>query len=157
MSLRIRPVAREARVESRTEAEIESFLADYPPQIVSQVEILRALVARAVPEANDRLRPGWRLIAYDLPITRHGTYFAYVAPEPKHVHLGFAWGTLMSDPRGALEGAHLRLRRVRYLTYLPNERIVARPVIALVREAARVAALSRGERHFVALSRGSAT
>lgn len=126
--------------------EIEYFLEDYPPPIVRQVAILRSLVERAVPEATNRLRPGWRLIAFDLPITKHGTYFAYIAPEPRHVHLGFAWGTLMSDPNGVLQGAHLHLRRVRYLTYLPGEHIPAKPVIELIREAARVAALPRAER-----------
>lgn len=132
-----------------TQAEIASFLDDYPPPILRQVAVLRAQVSRAVPEATDRLRPGWRLIAYDLPITKHGTYFAYIAPEPKHVHLGFAWGTLMSDPTRVLQGAHLHLRRVRYLTYLPGERIQARPVMALIREAARVAALPQAERGFL--------
>jgi len=137
---------------ARSAEEIESFLAAYPPSIVHQVAILRALVARAVPEAYDRLRPGWRLIAYVLPITRQGSYFAYISPEPKHVHLGFAWGTLMSDPEGVLEGAHLRLRRVRYLTFQPGARIPVKPVISLVREAARVCSLSSAERQFISLS-----
>jgi len=138
-------------------ADIDAFLALYPAHIVRQVEKLRALVARAVPGASERLRPGWRLIAYDLPASRQGTYFAYVAPEVGHVHLGFAWGTLMSDPTSLLEGAHLGLRRVRYLTFQPTQRIEARPALALLREAARVAAMHRGERQLLALARTGAS
>ena len=131
---------------------IEEFLAFYPARIVRQVGILRRLVEGAVPEAVERLRPGWRLIGYDLPITRHGTYFAFVAPEPEHVHLGFEHGTLMADPDGILRGSHLNLRKVRYLTFLPKDRVPARKVTALVREAKRVASLSPSERQMLAAS-----
>ncbi len=137
----------------RSRAEIDAFLAFYPPAIVRQVAVLRRLVHRVAPGAVERLRPGWRLIGYDLPITRHGTYFAYIAPEQHHVHLGFEHGTLMSDAQHVLEGAHLHLRKVRYLTFLPTERIPGRVVVSLTREAARIAALSRGERQLLAASR----
>jgi len=133
--------------------EIDSFLSSYPPAIIRQVAFLRRLVQRAVPSAGERLRPGWRLIGYELPITRQGTYFAYVAPEPQHVHLGYAHGILMADPEQALQGAHLGLRKVRYVTFQPTERIPARLVLRLTREAARVATLSRGERQLLVETR----
>lgn len=107
---------------------------------------------QAVPSAVWRIRPGWRLIGYDLPINRRGTYFAWVWPEQEHVHVGWQVGTLMADPRGLLRGAHLRLKKVRYLTYGPRDRIVARQVIDFTRDAARIAAMSRGERQLLELS-----
>jgi hypothetical protein len=133
--------------------EIAGFLEFFPSPIVAIVDELRRAVRRAVPEAVERLRPGWRLIGYDLPGTAHGTYFAYIAPELKHAHLGFQYGTLMSDPEGVLHGAHLGLRKVRYLTFLPGARIDVAGAVALTREAARVAALSRAERQLLATSR----
>jgi hypothetical protein len=51
------------------------------------------------------VQPGWRLIGYDLPVGNRLRYFAFVAPEPIHVHLGFEHGTWMAD-RTDLEGAH---------------------------------------------------
>lgn len=140
-------------VASSSEEEIDEFLAFYSPGTVKQVELLRRLVQRAVPTAVERLRPGWRLIGYDLPITRHGTYFAWVAPEPEHVHIGWQAGTLMKDPDGVLRGAHLKLKKVRYLTFQPGDRIPARRVLDFTREAARISSLSRGERQLLALSR----
>jgi hypothetical protein len=111
----------------------------------------------AVPSAVARVRPGWRLIGYDLPITRHGTYFCWVWPEADHdhVHVGWQVGTLMADPRGLLRGAHLRLKKVRYLTYGPRDRIAPRVVIDFTREAARIAAMSRGERELIALRKSA--
>ena len=38
--------------------------------------------AIAKPEGIERVRTGWRLIGYDLPVGRRTRYFAWVAPEP---------------------------------------------------------------------------
>ena len=135
--------------------EITEFLAAYPSPIAARAERLHELVMEAVPSAIWRIRPGWRLIGYDLPITRHGTYFAWVWPEQEHVHVGWQVGTLMADPRGVLRGAHLKLKKVRYLTYGPRDRITPREVIGFTRDAARIAAMSRGERQMLALQRSA--
>ena len=135
--------------------EIAKFLAFYPQPIAAHAQRLRDLVLEAVPTAVERLRPGWRLIGYDLPITRHGTYFAWVWPEQEHVHVGWQVATLMADPRGRLRGAHLKLRKVRYLTYGPGDRIVAGLVVDFTRDAARIAGMSRGERQLLALARSA--
>ena len=124
----------------------DAFLADYPEPTQAIAETLRALVRRTVPEAVERVRLGWRLIGYDLPVGRRSVFFAYVAPEPVHVHLGFQVGTLMADPERLLEGAHLRLKKVRYLTFAPGQPIPEQTVVELIRESARVAALSRNDR-----------
>ena len=135
-----------------TAEEIDAFLADYSPRIARQARALRKMVLRAVPSAIERIRPGWRLIGYDLPIGRHGTYFAWVWPETEHIHVGWQAGTLMSDPDHVLRGAHLKLKKVRYLTFEPGEKITHRVVVDLTREAARISSLSRGERQLMAMS-----
>ena len=134
----------------------EVFLAAYPDDIGSQANILRSLVRRAVPGVIERVRPGWHLIGYEIPVGRRPRYFAYVAPEPKHVHIGFEYGVLMADPQRLLEGAHLRLRKVRFLTFRPGQPIPATEVLELTREAARVATLSREERLALAADRDEA-
>jgi len=139
------------------ERDVEQFLASFPIEMVTIAGGLRALVLRAVPEAIERLRPGWRLIGYDVPLGRRKRYFAYIAPEPVHVHLGFEFGAWLDDPHRLLEGAHLELRRVRYLTYRAGDRLPEGSVIdELVRQAARVALLSPPERVALALDRESA-
>ena len=135
--------------------EITEFLASYPAPIAASVQRLRELVIEAVPTAVERLRPGWRLIGYDLEAGRRGTYFAWVWPEQEHVHVGWEVGTLMADPRGLLRGAHLGLKKVRYLTYAPRDRIAAKLVIEFTRDAARIAVLSRGERQLLVLARSA--
>jgi hypothetical protein len=132
---------------------IEHFLADYPPDIRAAAETLRGIVKRTLPEALERLRPGWRLIGYDVPVGRRTRYFAYVALEPIHVHLGFEYGAWMADPGHLLEGGHLGLRKVRFLTFRPGDPIPEDELADLTREAVRLAVMSQGERTALALDR----
>jgi hypothetical protein len=130
----------------------EALLADFPPPMQAIAQRLRAIVKRAEPDAIERVRPGWRLIGYDLPVGRKSIYFAYVAPENEHVHLGFEWGVLMDDPDGRLVGQGIT-RQVRWLT-LRSEREIDEPAFAtLVREGARVATMTRAERMLARESR----
>lgn len=124
----------------------EAFLGGYPDGIREAAETLRAIVRRAVPESIEGVRGGWRLIGYEVPVGRRSRYFAYVAPEPIHVHLGFEYGVWMDDPDGLLQGAHLGLRKVRFTTFTEGQAIPEAALEHLTREAARVALLSRGER-----------
>src|ERR687892_1850149 len=131
---------------ARESVPAEIFLSGYSDEIRHIAERLREVVHEAVPGAIERVRTGWRLIGYDVPVGRRTRYFAFVAPEPAHVHLGFEHGALMADPAGLLQGAHLKLRKVRYLTFQPGQPIPAAAVVELVREAARLAAMSTSER-----------
>ncbi|MDQ2966392.1 MAG: DUF1801 domain-containing protein [Chloroflexota bacterium] len=130
----------------------EALLADYPPPMQAIAERLRAVVRRAVPDAVERVRPGWRLIGYEVPAgPRRLSYFCFVAPEVEHVHLGFEYGVFMSDPDRNLLGAGVT-RKVRRLTFRTGDPIDAAPLVKLVREAARVAAASPAERLAVAIA-----
>ena len=124
----------------------ELFLEGYSPGIRRAVDRLRAVVKRAVPDAIERVRPGWGLIGYDVPIGKRTRYFAFVWPEPEHAHLGFEYGIWMDDPDNILQGAHLRLRKVRFVTYEPGEAIPETALVRYTREAARMATMSREER-----------
>ncbi|TAL12712.1 MAG: DUF1801 domain-containing protein [Chloroflexota bacterium] len=124
----------------------EALLSDVPGPMAEIGEWLRGVVQRAVPEAIERVRPGWRLIGYDIPNgPRRLAYFAYIAPEPIHVHLGFEHGTSMLDPGRLLQGAGIT-RQVRWVTLTPGSILPEHRLAELVREAARVALLSRAER-----------
>jgi len=123
----------------------EAFLAGYAPPIMALAERLRLVVKRAVPDALERVRPGWRLIGYDLPTRRQAVFFAWVWPELEHVHLGFPHGVLMDDPRGEMKGAGIT-KKARWLTYGPGDRIDEPGALALIEEAVRVALIPRSMR-----------
>jgi hypothetical protein len=123
----------------------EFFLSAYPESMRAIAERPRAIVRRAEPTAVEAVRPGWRLIGYDIPIVRRTMFFAFVTPEPGHVHLGFPRGVLMDDPNNVLLGTGVTLR-ARWVTLREHDVIEPRVLATLVREAARVTALSRSAR-----------
>jgi hypothetical protein len=124
----------------------ELFLEGFPPGIREAAERLRDVVREAVPDTMERVRTGWRLIGYDVPAGKRSRYFAFVAPELEHVHLGFEYGVSMADPDNLLQGAHLNLRKVRFVTYEPGDPIPESALAELTRDAARLAIMSRAER-----------
>lgn len=60
-------------------------------------------------------------------------------PEPERVHLGFEKGIWMADPDNLLLGAHLNLRKVRFVTYEPGDTIPVDSLVRYTREAAALA------------------
>jgi hypothetical protein len=116
-------------------------------------EWLRAVVARAVPGATERVRAGWRIVGFDLPLgRRRSAYFAWIMIEAVHVHLGFPQGVLMADPQGLLDGAGIT-KKARWATLTPDAMLDEGDLAELLREAVRVATLSRDERILLAMSR----
>jgi len=124
----------------------ELFLEGYPPGIVKAINRLRAVVRTAIPDAIERVRPGWRLIGYDIPVGKRTRYFAFVWPEAEHAHMGWEYGIWMDDPHNLLEGAHLNLRKVRYVTFVPDQPIPEAALVEYTRQGARLALMSRAER-----------
>jgi hypothetical protein len=124
----------------------DAFLSGFPPPIRDVAERLRDVVREAVPEAMERVRTGWRLIGYDVAFERRTRYFAFVAPEPEHVHLGFEYGIWMDDPDGVLRGAHLNLRKVRYVTYQPGDSIPVELLVRYTRQAVDLALMGSSAR-----------
>ena len=132
---------------------VEVFLERYPPAIRETGLRLHKLIRIAVPGAVEGVRSGWSWIGYGLPDRRAKRTFAWIGPERKHIHLGFEYGAWMADSGGLLEGAHLRLRKVRFLTFEAGQRLDVAALVDLTREGARVAGLSRAERLAAALDR----
>jgi hypothetical protein len=140
-------------VAETRDAAIRRFLEEWPAPIASICQGLREVMGGAFPELDERLRPGWRLIGYDVRVGRRPVYLVWIWPQIEHVHIGWQTGTLMRDPKHLLHGAEENLKKVRYLTYPPGKRIAPAPIVEFTREAIRVASMSRGERDLLAATR----
>ena len=119
----------------------ELLLADYPPPMASLAGALRGIVQAAVPEALERVRPGWRVIGYDVPIGRRTAYFAWIMPERVHVHLGFPKGMLLDDPDDVLEGRGIT-KAARWFTLQAPEDLLDERLGRFARSAADLARLT---------------
>jgi hypothetical protein len=121
---------------------VEAFLDGYPEPLRSLAERLRSIVLEAVPDVTERVRVGWRLIGYDLPVGRRSVYFAWVFPEAEHVHLGFVNGMLIDDGSGVLTGAGIT-KRARWLTFARGDSIDTRVATELILAAEAIARIPR--------------
>lgn len=131
----------------------DALLAEFPGPMADIGEWLRGVVRRALPDAVERVRAGWRIIGYDIPLgPRRQAYVAWIMVEAAHVHLGFPQGVLMVDPDGRMDGRGIT-KRARWVTLTPEAPGDDRELETLLREAARVARLSAGERAFLAEAR----
>ena len=129
----------------------EAFLAPYPDPIRDAANRLREIVQRTVPGAIEAVRPGWHLIGYSVPAEGRSPYFGFVAPGHVHVHLGFEYGMLIDDPDGELGGTGLR--QVRFFTFRHPDEVRERQVGRYIRDAARLATMSRAQRLALTLDR----
>ena len=125
---------------------VELLLDDYPEAIRATGMALRSLIFRTVPGAVERVRPGWRWVAYSLPEGKRVRNFAWIGPERKHIHLGFEHGTLLADPERRLHGAEERLKQFRYFTFEPSIDVDEAILCDFVRRAADLAMLPSGAR-----------
>jgi len=114
----------------------EQFLAAFPPEVQETAHWLRQLVARTIPNIQEAVYPGWRLIGYRQMDRPGGRYFCFIAPLADHVRLGFEYGVLLADDTGLLEGAG---RQVRYVSLRGSAPLDPTPLAALIAEAAMVA------------------
>jgi hypothetical protein len=129
----------------------DSFLAPFPDPIRDAANRLREIVLWTVPGAIEAVRPGWHVIGYSVPLGRRTRYFGFVAPDHLHVHLGLEYGALIDDPDGELGGTDLR--QVRFLTFHHPDEVRERQVGRFIRDAARLAAMSRAQRRALRFDR----
>lgn len=123
----------------------ELLLADYPPPMAALAEGLRRIVQAAVPDALERVRSGWRVIGYDVPVGRRTAYFAWIMTERAHVHLGFPKGVLLDDPDGILEGRGIT-KAARWFTLQAPDDLLDERLGRFARSAADLARLTASAR-----------
>jgi hypothetical protein len=77
----------------------EELFYTFPEPVPALCWRLRDLVLEVAPDARELVRPGWKLLGFDLD-----RYFCAVAPQRDHARLLFEHGHELADPKGKLEG-----------------------------------------------------
>jgi hypothetical protein len=78
--------------------------------------IASALKARITAMHRDHVEVVWPrlgIASYGIGPKKMSEHYAYIAPQTKHVNLGFYRGAALKDPSGLLEGAGKNLRHIK--------------------------------------------
>ena len=132
----------------------EILLAGSPPELAAIGERLRALVVETLPDVAERVRLGWHVIGYDLPVGRRTVFFAWILPQQEHIHLGFVHGVALEDRDHLLHGQR-GVKYARWTTFQPGDEPDDAPLRGLLLEAAAVAGLPREIRDWQLHNAGS--
>jgi hypothetical protein len=108
----------------QTESQDISFddiIVSYNPEIQKLAIRLRELIAEVHPEAVEVLWPKQKIAGFGVGPKKMTEHYSYIAPQTKHVNLGFNHGASLSDPDGKLEGTGKSLRHVKVYTLEETE------------------------------------
>ena len=111
---------------------VESFLADYKPEVRELALKVRELVRSILPEAHESVHTSYKTIIYGTG-PRMSDEICYIAPLSSSVNLGFNYGTHLPDPNGLLKGTGKLLRHIKFES--PEE--IATPGITELLEIAK--------------------
>lgn len=88
---------------------VEGLLQGHAPEVVAATVWLRDLVRSAVPDASEKVWPGWHGIGYRHP---EAGYVCGIFPHTRIVRLFFEYGADLPDPSRILTGSGRRGRSV---------------------------------------------
>ena len=90
------------------QAEIKQFLEQFGPLIAGLSITLREFIRDTLPEADERIHSGWKVISYG-----ERPRVISIAPHKNWVNLQFYLGTSLADPASRLEGTGKTMRHVK--------------------------------------------
>lgn len=90
--------------------DLQELIKNNSPEAQQLALELRKLLQRLVPQAAEKIYPGWGVADFQL----HGQRdFLSIGPQKNYVNLYFMRGSELPDPGGLLEGKGKNLRHVK--------------------------------------------
>jgi hypothetical protein len=91
----------------------EDILNQLDPHLQSICHQLRNIIKKLDPNYVEIVWRNQRIASYGVGQKKMSEHYVYIAPQRKHVNLGFYHGTSLSDQSGLLEGTGKRLRHIK--------------------------------------------
>ena len=94
-------------------ASFEDILNTYDLQMQRIALQLRDIIKTLDPNCVELFWQKQRIASYGVGQKKMSEHYVYIAPQKKHVNLGFYHGTSLSDKNGLLQGTGKRLRHIK--------------------------------------------
>jgi hypothetical protein len=95
------------------DGDFDDAIASFSPEIQAIARRLRELIEAVHPEAVEVVWSRQGIAGYGIGPKKMSEHYAYIAPQTKHVNLGFYYGAALPDPAGLLEGTGKAMRHVK--------------------------------------------
>jgi len=107
---------------------VDGLLGNHSPPVAAIARALRALVRAELPEVEEQVDFGNRLIALGRSMRMRDLLFAII-PHREHVNLQLADGAELPDAAGIVEGTGKRIRHVKCRSVDDVDRAAVRELI----------------------------
>jgi hypothetical protein len=98
---------------TQTNEEFDTILTHFDPQVAELSRLVRALIYEVLTQVVEVPWVQQKTIGYGTGPKKMSEHFSYIAPQKKHVNLGFYYGAELPDPEGMLEGTGKLLRHIK--------------------------------------------
>jgi hypothetical protein len=99
--------------ESDTQGTFDQIIEGCDPLMAAIASALKARITAIHRDHIEIVWPRMRIASYGIGPKKMSEHYAYIAPQTKHVNLGFYHGAVLKDPAGLLDGAGKNLRHVK--------------------------------------------
>jgi hypothetical protein len=120
---------------------VDEYLAPFSPQVRALAHALRRRVKRVVPDVEEQVYSGWRVIGYHAHQGKRSAYMGYLNAHENFMTIGFKYGALLPDPTRLLEDENLK--QVRFVTIRRMQDVDNLALASLIEQAADVALLPK--------------
>jgi hypothetical protein len=96
-----------------TQGTFDQIIDGCDPAIAAIVNALKARITSMHRDHVEIVWPRMRIASYGIGPKKMSEHYAYIAPQTKHVNLGFYHGAALKDPNRLLEGEGKNLRHVK--------------------------------------------
>lgn len=104
--------AAESETGPRAGGDVERFVGEFSPRVGDIALTARERILGLVPDARERVIPGWKAVTYTLGDAERHEVVSLVL-HGGHVNLQFPAGVHLPDPGGLLEGSGKSMRHVK--------------------------------------------
>jgi hypothetical protein len=119
----------------KEEIAVEEYLEKFPTEIKIIANKLRDIILDTIPNINEAVYTGWKLIGYKIIKGNKSFYFCFIAPFDNKVNLGFEYGYKMTE-NILLKSAG---KQVKYVEFEALSQINIQEIQQLIGEAAMLA------------------
>lgn len=93
--------------------DFSELVSSYDPPMQQICWRIREIIHEVMPDVTEVVWKQQKIAGYGVGPRKMTEHFCYIAPQKKHVNLGFYYNTILPDPTNLIEGTGKLLRHIK--------------------------------------------